>query len=400
MDRNLSELSIDPQARQRRGPDKRLVGGILLAVVVILVAVFWLVAANRPAEVEVATVREATAAQAAVLNASGYVTPRRRATVSSKITGKIAEVLIDEGMLVTAGQVLARLDDSDAMVVLRAAEADSAVAAEALGELEVRLANASRTLARLEEMGARGLVSDEDLDNARTVVASYEAEIKVARGRVTAAGRAADVARLNVDNCIVRAPFAGIIVSKDAQPGEIVSPISAGGGYTRTGIATIVDMASLEVEVDVNESYISRVAPGQRVESVLDAYPDWRIPSHVRTVIPTADREKATVKVRISFDQLDPRILPDMGVKVSFLEGAADSSTANLTLVPRDAVKVEKGQGFAFVVKDGKVERRAVRTGRESGPDVEVLAGLRSGERVVTSSRGELHDGSRVSVAK
>ena len=393
-------MSIDPAARERAGFNWRLALVIAGAAVAILVAVIWLTVARRPVEVRVAVVREARASQAAVLNASGYVTPRRRATISAKITGKIAEVLIDEGMSVKAGDVLARLDDADAVVTLRAAEAQSAVVVATLGELQVRLANAARDLRRVRELRTQNLVSDRDLDNAETAVASYEAQIKVAESSVTAAERAAGIARQNVENCIVRAPFAGIVVSKDAQPGEMVSPISAGGGYTRTGVATIVDMGSLEIEVDVNESYIARVTPGQRVEAALDAYPDWRIPSRVRTVIPTADREKATVKVRITFDELDPRILPNMGVKVSFLEGAEDSASANLTFVPSDVVRREKDQAYAFVIKDGRVERRGIRTGRESGSDIEILAGLRSGEQVVTSSSGEIHDGSRVSIAK
>ncbi|MFH1219528.1 MAG: efflux RND transporter periplasmic adaptor subunit [Candidatus Eisenbacteria bacterium] len=400
MNRDLSKLSIDPAARERAGFNWRAVLVIAVAAVAILVAVIWLTVARRSVEVRVAVVREARASQAAVLNASGYVTPRRRATISAKITGKIAEVLIDEGMQVKTGDVLARLDDSDAIVALRATEAQSAVAAAALDEIQVRLANAARDLKRVRELRTQNLVSDKDLDNAETAVASYQAQIKVAESSVTAAERAAGIARQNVENCIVRAPFAGIVVSKDAQPGEMVSPISAGGGYTRTGVATIVDMSSLEIEVDVNESYIARVTPGQRVEAALDAYPDWRIPSRVRTVIPTADREKATVKVRITFDELDPRILPDMGVKVSFLEGAGDSTSANLTFVPSDAVRREKDQAYAFVIKDGRVERRGIRTGRESGSDIEILAGLRSGEQVVTSSGGEIHDGSRVSTAK
>ena len=400
MNRNLSELSIDPSARERTGLDRRVLIAIALAAVAIVVAILWLFVARRPVEVRVAVVREARAAGAAVLNASGYVTPRRRATISAKITGKVADVAIDEGMHVEAGQVLARLDNTDAVVVLRAAQAESAVAAAALDDLEIRHANAARTLERLRELATRDLVSDENLDNAETAVASYEAQMKLARGRVTSAERSAEIARQNVENCIVRAPFAGIVVSKDAQPGEMVSPISAGGGYTRTGIATIVDMSSLEIEVDVNESYIARVTPGQRVEAALDAYPDWRIPSKVRTVIPTADREKATVKVRIAFDSLDPRILPDMGVKVSFLDQTADTAGRDLTLVPRDAVRPEGDQSYALVVKDGRVERRAIRTGRETGPDIEILAGLRRGEQVVVSSSGEIHDGSRISVAK
>ncbi|MCX5801678.1 MAG: efflux RND transporter periplasmic adaptor subunit [Candidatus Eisenbacteria bacterium] len=400
IDKDLSELSIDPSAREGHKADRRLIVSFVIVGVATLAALLWFLGRGHAVEVRVATVREASAAQAAVLNASGYVTPRRRATVSAKVTGKIAEVLIDEGMHVKTGQVLARLDDVDAVAALRAAQAEKAVAVAALTDLDMRLANAGRTLKRMKELRTRELVSEEELDNAETAVASYEAQISLAKEEVKASERSVEITRQNRENCIVRAPFAGIVVSKDAQPGEMVSPISAGGGYTRTGIATIVDMASLEIEVDVNESYIARVTPGQRVEAVLDAYPDWRIPSAVRTVIPTADRQKATVKVRIAFDELDPRILPDMGVKVSFLEGAVDSTDASLTLVPRDAVRLEKDRPYAFVVKDSRIERRAVRTGREGGSDIEILAGLRRGEQVVTSSSGELHDGARVSVAK
>jgi RND family efflux transporter MFP subunit len=400
MERDLSQLRIDPDRRERKGPGRRFIIPFLvvaaLAVAVILIIVF----SRRAPEVETATVREAGGAQAAVLNASGYVTPRRRATVSAKVTGKIRDVFIDEGMRVDAGQVLARLDDVDAVAALRATEADKSVAVASLEDLRVQLANARRVFERNKDLRGRNLVSQESLDNAETAVASYEAQIDLAGERINAAEQSVGIARQNVDNCVVRAPFAGIVVSKDAQPGEMVSPISAGGGYTRTGIATIVDMASLEVEVDVNESYIARVVPAQRVEAVLDAYPDWRIPAKVRTVIPTADREKATVKVRISFDTLDPRILPDMGVKVSFLQGAADTAAAASVLVPREAVRSEGDRRYAFVVKDGRVERRAVSTGRERGSDIEIVAGLRRGEEVVARSGRELKDGARVSLKK
>ncbi len=398
MERDLSQLRIDPDRRGRSGHGRRALVFALIVLALAVAVIAAIVFSRRAPDVETAAVREAGAAQTAVLNASGYVTPRRRATVSAKVTGKISEVFIDEGMRVAAGQVLARLDDVDAVAALRASEAEKAVAVATLEELRVQLANARRAYERNKDLRARDLVSQESLDNAETAVASYEAQIALANERINAAERSAGIARQNVDNCIIRAPFAGIVVSKDAQPGEMVSPISAGGGYTRTGIATIVDMASLEVEVDVNESYIARVAPGQRVEAVLDAYPDWRIPSKVRTVIPTADRQKATVKVRISFDKLDGRILPDMGVKVSFLEGVADTASAAIVLVPREAVRSEGDVRYAFVVKDGRVERRAVSAGRERGSNVEVVAGLRRGEEVVVRSAGELRDGARVSV--
>jgi len=400
MNRDLSKLSIDPAARERPAPRRGLLALLGAAAVVVVVLVIWAFAGSRSVEVRVASVREARAAQTAVLNASGYVTPRRMATVAAKITGKITRVLIDEGAQVEAGQVLARLEDIEATAAYQAAEAERAVAVATLEDVEVKLASTRRTLERARELSARELVSKENLENAESAVASHEAQATLARKSIKAAEHAVEIARQNVENCIVRAPFAGVVVSKDAQPGEMVSPVSAGGGYTRTGIATIVDMSSLEVEVDVNESYIARVTPGQGAEAVLDAYPDWGIPCRVRTVIPTADRQKATVKVRIAFDRLDPRILPDMGVKVSFLEEAEDSTDVPLTLVPRDAVRRDGDLAFSFVVSDGRVERRAVRAGRERGPDVEILAGLRRGEQVVTSSQGELREGARVSVQK
>jgi RND family efflux transporter MFP subunit len=395
VDRDLSKLSIDPARREKRGPGTRLIV-VAAAAVIVVIAVLAVAFGRRTTRVTLAPAREAGAGQAAVLNASGYVTPQRRSTVSAKVTGKIEEVLIDEGMQVAAGQVLARLDDVDAVTALRAAEAERAVAAASLEDLEVRLANARRTLERSRDLRKGQYVSEQALDDSETAVESLEAQAALAKERINSAARSVDVAKQNVENCTIRAPFDGIIVSKDAQPGEMVSPISAGGGYTRTGIATVVDMSSLEVEVDVGESYIARVSPGQRVETVLDAYPDWRIPSSVRTVIPTADRQKATVKVRIRFDELDPRILPDMGVKVSFLEGAPDSSAASAVLVPRDAVRRDGDQPFVLLVKDGRLERRAVRTGRERGSDIEVVAGLRPGEKVVTAPREGLSEGQRV----
>jgi RND family efflux transporter MFP subunit len=400
MNRDLSRLNIDPAARERPASRRGLLAVLGIGVVGFAVLAIMVFGGNRSVEVRVASVMEARAAQTAVLNASGYVTPRRMATVAAKITGKITQVLIDEGARVEAGQVLARLEDVEATAAYQAAQAQRAVAVATVDDVEVKLASARRTLERAKELRARELVSEENLENAESAVASYEAQATLARKSVKAAEHAVDIARQNVENCIVRAPFAGVVVSKDAQPGEMVSPVSAGGGYTRTGIATIVDMSSLEIEVDVNESYIARVTSGQAAEAVLDAYPDWGIPCRVRTVIPTADRQKATVKVRITFDRLDPRILPDMGVKVSFLEGEEDSSDVPLTLVPREAVRPDGDTSFAFVVKNGRLERRAVRAGRERGPDVEILAGLRRGEQVVTSSQGELRDGARVAVQK
>jgi RND family efflux transporter MFP subunit len=303
-------------------------------------------------------------------------------------------------MRVEAGQVLARLDDSDARVRLASAGADRDAMAATLGDLRVNLANAERDLTRQNDLFKRGLIAEQQMDTAKTLVDSFKARIALAREQVGASEAKVQMARQDIDNCTVRAPFAGIVVSKDAQRGEMVSPVSAGGGFTRTGIATIVDMTSLEIEVDVNESYIARVAEKQPVTAVLDAYPDWQIPAKVRTVIPTADRQKATVKVRATFDKLDPRILPDMGVKVTFLGDAPTAPVAGRVLVPKVAVRDEGGKATVFVVRDGKVERRAVGLGRARGNDQEVLAGLADGDQIVTAGLKDLKDGQHVTVKK
>ena len=349
-------------------------------------------------EVQLGTVRADKGTRPALLNASGYVTPRRRATVAAKITARVNEIYVDEGMRVEAEQILARLDDSDAKVRLAAAMADRDAIAAALGDLRVNLANAEREWKRHDDLFKRGLIAEQQLDQLRTAVESYQARIALAREQVGAADAKIRMAQQDIDNCIVRAPFSGVVVSKDAQRGEMVSPVSAGGGFTRTGIATLVDMTSLEIEVDVNESYIARVRDGQPVTAVLDAYPDWQIPAKVRTVIPTADRQKATVKVRATFDQLDPRILPDMGVKVTFLGDAPTRPTAGRVLVPKAAIRDDGGTPVVFVYREGRVERRAVKTGDVRGADTEVLAGLAEGEQIVVVGAKDLRDGRRATV--
>jgi len=397
---DLSGLKIEERERGDRAGHRtwRTFALAVLALVIVIAAVVVLRA--RVPVVEVAAVRPGgDAAAAALLNASGYVTPRRRATVAAKITARVLDVYVDEGMTVAEGQVLARLDDADAGRRLTAAVTQRDATAARIKSLEVNLANAEREFHRQEDLDKNGFTSMQELDLARTTAESLRAQIAATKEEVRAADAQIAVAQQDVDNCTVRAPFSGVVVSKDAQRGEMVSPISAGGGFTRTGIATIVDMNSIEVEVDVNESYIARVEPGQRVEAVLDAYPDWRIPARVRTVIPTADRQKATVKVRISFDKLDPRILPDMGVKVSFLaeERPAGQSPAR-AVAPREAVRDIDGKPVVFVIRDGRLERRAVSLGNARDADVEVTAGLSLGEQVVVKGPAGLRDGQRVKV--
>jgi HlyD family secretion protein len=397
---DLSGLKIEERSRSTGGRSRWLIATIGVAVVVIAGA-FLLVARGRRPEVEVAAAQPAGPGGAAtLLNASGYVTPRRRATVAAKITARVVDVYVDEGMTVKQGQLLARLDDSDAQRRVAAARATRDATAAAIVSLQVNLANAKVELRRQQHLESAGYTTEQDLDQARTTAASLAAQIDAAKEQVRAAEAEIAVAQQDVDNCTVRAPFAGVVVSKDAQRGEMVSPISAGGGFTRTGIATIVDMNSLEIEVDVNEAYIARVVPGQPVVATLDAYPDWKIAAHVRTIIPTADRQKATVKVRISFEKLDPRILPDMGVKVAFLAESAGATPAPRAVIAHEAVREEGGGDVVFVVHEDRLERRAVSLGEVRGSDVEVLAGVEAGEEVVVKGPAELHDGERVKVKR
>src|SRR5579872_6010668 len=376
---DLSVLKIDESVRSRRR-GRWLLWLLIPLVLAVVAAAIALGVSHRSPRVDVTAVHPAAAGASTaqtLLNASGYVTPRRRATVAAKITARVEQIYAEEGMHVKAGQVLAVLDESDSRVRLNSAVADRDSTRAALKDLQVNLANAEIDLHRNEELAKSGVTTQQALDNARTTVQSYKARIAQTEQSITAYEAKIAVAQQDLDNCVVRSPYDGIIVSKDAQRGEMVSPVSAGGGFTRTGIATVVDMASNEVEVDVNESYIARVKENQPVISVLDAYPDWKIPSHVRTVIPTADRQKATVKVRISFDQLDPRILPDMGVKVSFLDEAKpqqqQANAAPVIVVPHGAVRDDNGSSIVFVYRNNKAERTAVRLGALNGDDQQVI---------------------------
>ena len=357
---------------------------------------------ERPIEVEVVAVTErAAGTQASVLNASGYVTARRRATVSSKVTGKVIEVNVEEGMAVREGQVLARLDDSTLQAGITLARAQLQAARQAVPEIEVRLIEARLNLQRQERLMKDGLTTPSAIDQAQAEVNSLLARINSVREQINVAASQVALQQTAIDDMVIRAPFSGVALSKDAQPGEMVSPVSAGGGFTRTGISTIVDMRSLEIEVDVNESYINRVSAGQPVTAVLDAYPDWQIPAKVIAVVPTADRQKATVLVRIGFTALDPRILPDMGVKVTFLREADASAPVTaqaMTLVPKAAVKTESGISYVYLVQQTTVERRAIKTGGTDGDRIEVTAGLKGGDRVVISPPPELAEGVQIIV--
>lgn len=373
----------------------------VMVLIVVLIAGWFLWSKNRVEAVSVTEVQQTGGRQqSSVLNASGYVTPRQRATVAAKITGRVTELFVEEGMEVEKDQVLARLDSTDAKRELEVARAEKAVAEAAVADLEINRDEAERNFQRMQTLFEKGMVSEQERDSARTTFDSLEARIESALKQADAAKARVKVYRQNLDNYTIHAPFGGIVVSKDAQIGEMISPVSAGGGYTRTGIATIVDMDSLEIEVDINESYIARVAEGQRVEATLDAYPDWKIPASVRTVIPTADRQKATVKVRIIFDELDPRILPDMGIKVAFLEDEEqdpDDQVPKLT-IKSSAVLWNSDRAYVYIYDGGVIERREIGTGETKDDVTEVLSGLMAGEKVVDNPSPQLKDGMKVKV--
>lgn len=401
---DLGALRISDSHRKSGKTGKRLgIAAVCLLLLAAAVAAAYAFRTQKPV-VEVATAQKAEAgARAALLNASGYVTPRQRATIAAKITGRVTGVFFDEGTIVKEGQLLATLDDSDAKRALDSAKADRNSSQAAIADFEVQLKNAQIQLRRADQLQKAGVQTQEALDNASMAADSLKAKIALAKQQVAAAEARIDEAQQAVDNCVIHAPFAGVVVSKDAQVGEMVSPNSAGGGFTRTGIATIVNMLSNEIEVDVNEAYIARVVPDQQVTAILDAYPDWQIPCKVRTVIPTADRQKATVKVRISFLKLDPRILPDMGVKVTFLGDAppqTSTGASSAALIPADAVRDDNGKKIVFLLKGDRVERRAVSVGGSRGQDAEIIAGLSAGDSVVVKGPADLKDGQVVEIKK
>ena len=396
----LDGLRIDrPRGGARAGMPVWAKIVVALLVIGAIVAAFGLMRRGSAAEVKVASAKAvAEEARGAVLNASGYVTARRQATVSSKVTGKVTDIFIEEGMRVRKDQELARLDAAYAAKGLSLAQAEASAAASALEETRVRIREAQLDFDRAQNLSRQEISSRADLDRARAQVDALRARLNSQSDSLRVAQQQVGLQRQTLDDTVIRAPFDGIVVSKDAQPGEMISPVSAGGGFTRTGICTIVDMESLEIEVDVNEAYINRVSPGQQVEAVLDAYPDWRIPAHVITAVPTANREKATVKVRIAFDKRDPRVLPDMGVKVSFISSDAGATKATYVEVPKSAVRRDGDQDIVLVVKDEKAERRAVKVFSTSSDVTRLSSGISEGEVVIVEGPVELKDGDAVRV--
>ena len=409
----LEQLRIDPVHRDEQTTSSRtwwIVAGVVVAIALVGAAVAYFVLRGPRYEVEVATAAPpaASAGPTAILQATGYVTARRQATVSAQITGALTQVLIEEGERVSAGQVLAKLDDTAQRAALAQSVAQVQAAKAILVQVQAQLEQYRRDLQRNQDLIDRHLVSQQALETADTQVRTGAAQVASQLRQVELAEAGQRGAQVQLDYTTVRAPFSGVITAKAAQAGEIVSPISAGGGFTRTGVGTIVDMDSLEIEVDVNEAYINRVHANQPAEAVLDAYPDWTIPAHVIAIVPTADRSKATVKVRIAIDQKDPRILPDMGVRVSFLEEAAKggpeagsraATALRGLLVPAGAIVEREGRSIVFTIEGDHAHATPVTPGQTYG-DLRQVEGLTTGARLVRAPPAELQDGARIVVNK
>lgn len=398
----IGELKIDRSAPHDHAPAWRW----LVPVLVVAAGLAWWLLARVAdgavgVDVDVARAPAGPVGTASVLDASGYVTARREATVSSEVTGKVLEVLVEEGMRVDRGQVVATLDDTTQRAQLELANAQAQSARAGLAEIEAQLRAARLERDRLRDLASRELTSDSSLDAAEANYDTLAARLATGRENVKVAERTVALAKEALDKMTIRAPFAGMVVSKDAQPGEMISPVSAGGGYTRTGICTIVDVESLEIEVDVNEAYIGRVSPGQRVTATLDAYPGWQIPAEVVAIVPTADRQKATVRVRIGLLERDDRVLRDMGAKVAFLDvdtgtDAPRPAPAGVTIA-RDALQADADGDFVWRLTDDVVERREVEVGGpRDGERVLVARGLASGDTVVRSSESALSPGQKI----
>ena len=398
---SLAGLRIDRSQAPRRRAFSGLLIAIVAATLLVVAAVAWWLTRPKPIAVRTVAAREVAAGSVTtLLNASGYVTARREATVSSKITGKILDVLVEEGTRVDAGEILAHLDASNTEASLRLAQAQLDSARKALAETDANLAFAETDLKRQHELAASKIISPADLDRAESSARALRGRHERELSEIAIAERQIDVWKQQLDDTVIRAPFPGVVTSKNAQPGEMISPMSS-GGFTRTGVCTLVDMASLEIEIDVNESYINRVVPNQPVVATLDSYPDWQIPAHVIAIIPTADRQKATVKVRVGFEKLDPRMLPDMGVKVAFQSTAAEAKVAaRAIVVPATALRQRDGRDIVWIAHEGRASSRAVAVTAKNASEVTLSSGVSPGETVVVEPPAELVENSLISEEK
>ncbi len=406
----LNQLRIDrSEPPSSHGSGKWWATGIV--VIVIAASAIWYLMRPSGEPITTAVAQAMTggtsgaSAGPSLLDASGYIVARRRATVSSKVTGKVVKVMLEEGQRVEAGDVIALLDDSNWRASLVQSKAQLQQAEANVASAQTAFDDAKPIFERAEKQKAAAVISAESFDESRAQYDVSHNNLLISERALDAARAGVEVAQRNLDDTIIRAPFAGVVTEKAAQPGEMVSPISAGGGFTRTGIGTIVDMDSLEVEVDVSENFINRVRPRQPVTIKLNAYPDWDIPGSVIATIPTADRAKATVKVRIAIGQKDPRIIPEMGARVAFLSDNEPGASAGRNplpgvVIPAEAIAASGSANIVFVVHGSTVERRAVRLGGKTSSGQIVSAGLEPGNIVALGDLSKLSDGARVRIEK
>src|SRR3989454_1612647 len=336
--------------------------------------------------------------------ANGYVVARTKAAVSAKIPGRIASLGVSEGSQVRQGEGIARLDNADYAAAVAEAEAQLASARATLIELQADRDQMERELQRVRDIRARNqnLVSQQDVETADSRAQQTAARVRAQEARVDAAGAGLRFAQANFQNTFIRAPFTGTVLRKEAEVGEVVAP-SVGGGLTRGAVVTMADLGTLEVEVDVNEAYIARIQSGQQARITLDAYPDTAFRGTVRQVVPTADRQRATVQVKVAIVDRDPRILTEMGAKVEFLETprAAAAGTAQPVerpriIVPAEAVRSENGRDVVWIVRDGRLQSRDVDAGPVSGNFRQIRSGLSGGEQLLVGGIETPKEGQRV----
>jgi RND family efflux transporter MFP subunit len=403
---DLSGLRI---ARESRGPARikpgraMRLGLIALAAVVTAVAVLVVLGRERALEVRTATaVLRGGAGGAGGLTANGYVVARTKASVSSKVPGRLAFLGVEEGDRTTAGAVIARLEAAEYEAIAR--QASSEVLASEANQLEAvaEVTRATRALARATSLRADSLISEQAVEDAATAVEVAEARLRVASARTNAARQGHAAALAALDNTVIRAPFSGTILRKDAEVGEVVAPAVAGGGLTRGAVVTMADLSTLEVEVDVNEAYIANIRPNQSADVVLDAYPGQNFAGHVRQIVPTADRQKATILVRVAIDSKDVRIVPEMGARVIFREAEDTPDGASIparVYVPAAAVRESGGLTAVWLVVDGRARRQDIDAGPVMGEEREVRRGLAGGEVVILDAPDGITDGARLKTA-
>lgn len=399
---DLSRLRISRDA-PHPDPAGSRIRTVLVAVGILGLAVAAWFALRRPAGLEVTTQRAEVSGGAgggAGITANGYVVARTRASVSSRLGGRLAELLVEEGSRVRRGQVLARLDNEEYRAALDQAVADSGRAEAMRREAVAQRDQLARDLARARELVGRNLEPVRSAEELEAQLQAAAARVGVQEAQVRSAAAAIAYARANLENTYIRAPFDGTVLRRDAQVGEVVAPVAAGGGLTRGAVATMADLETLEVEVDVNEAYIAQISEDQPTRIVLDAYPAAAFAGEVRQVVPTADRQRATVQVKVRILDRDARILPEMGARVEFLSAAtaADSAAPRRIFVPAEAVRTEGEESVVYLVREGLAERRVVEAGPVSGGRREVRTGLSGGEEVILNPPRELGEGARVNV--